>query len=97
MNFSLKTANKIAKKLKNIKEGDTVKVIFEKNEKKGIQKNGRTGTVISVRGNEYDVKLHCTHTGGNNTKSVYNEKLNRYIGETEEVISFKKENLFKIL
>jgi len=96
MPFSWNTPNKNKNKVLNsqLKVGDTVKVVNTSNEG-GLNKNGRTGTITRVENNQYEVQLHCTHTGGNETKTIFIKELDRYVGLTKIKRWFSRQDLTK--
>lgn len=65
-----------------LKVGNIVKLVDVNNSRVGLDKNGRTGIVTRVDGNQYEVQLHCTTTGGNTCKSVFVAELFRFVGLT---------------
>jgi ribosomal protein L21E len=100
MGFSWNTPNKnrktVAKQLSTFKEKDVVKLIDCNNSRKGLDKNGRTGIVTRVEGNQYEVQLHCTTTGGNDCKTVFVPELCRFVGLTNVKQWFDAKQLQKV-
>lgn len=92
-NTPLKNKDKVLKRKIHI--GDIVKITETANTG-GLEKNGRTGVVTRIENEDYEVKLHCTHTGGYNTKSKYIKELDRYVGETTVKKWFNKKQIIKI-
>lgn len=64
------------------KVGSIVKLVDVNNSRVGLDKNGRTGIITRCEGNQYEVQLHCTQTGGNSVKSVFVIELCRFVGLT---------------
>ena len=85
----------MANSQQDFKSGNIVKIINCSNTG-GLDKVGRTGTVMKVDAKQVQVLLHCTHTGGHNVKSKYIESLNRYVGYTNESWWFDKSDVIKI-
>jgi hypothetical protein len=90
-----KLSKQVAKEKANFKVGDTVKLINTSN-KGGLNKNGRTGTILRIEGDQLQVNLHCTHTGGHKTKSLFIKELNRYVAVTDEFSWYSKQDVIKI-
>lgn len=95
--FSWNTPSKNRDKVLNrkIRIGDIVKITETANTG-GLEKNGRTGVVTRIENEDYEVKLHCTHSGGHLIKSTYVKELNRYVGETTVKKWFNKNQIIKI-
>ena len=98
MSFSWNTPQKNkanSDKQLQFKVGNIVKLVDVNNSRVGLDKNGRTGIVTRVDGNQYEVQLHCTQTGGNSVKSVFVIELCRFVGLTNVKQWFDAKQLSK--
>jgi ribosomal protein L21E len=97
MKFSWNTpqANKakVEKQLSHFSVGDIVKITDCNNSRKGLDKNGRTGIVTRTTETQVEIQLHCTTTGGNETKSEFIVELGRYVGITNVKQWFNKNQI----
>ena len=89
-----KNKRSVEKQLTTFEVGDIVKIVNCSNTG-GLNKNGRTGKIISIRGGQYQVQLHCTQTGGHGIVSIFVKVLNRHVGLTSETRWFEKDQIIK--
>jgi hypothetical protein len=99
MNFNHlvnKLSKSVEKEKSTFKVGNIVKLVDVNNSRVGLDKNGRTGIITRCDGNQYEVQLHCTQTGGNSVKSVFVLELGRFVGLTNVKQWFSSNQLQKV-
>jgi ribosomal protein L21E len=95
-NTPSKNKAKVEKELTTFGVGDLVKLVDAPNTRIGLDKNGRTGYVTRVQGNQIEVNLHTCTPNGHIGVSTFIEALKRHVVQTKEKQWFAPKQLLLI-